>query len=478
MESKKALNGKGRLALVLAFVLLSAATSFGAVPKQLKFPPIEFKTPEIDTLVFANGLHGYLLEDHEIPVVNIVIKFKTGFPPEEETGLNELAGWAIRSGGSKSLSKGALDDELEFIGASIESYSGTYVGQISANFLTKDMDRVLEMFSDLLINPAFDPAQIDLQKKSMIEEIRRKADEPDELGRREFAKLIYRNHPAGREATIGTVSSIPREDVVEFYSKYVRPNNAVIGISGDITRQEALDRLGRVLAAWQPGGETPVIPEMKYEAVPSVNYIYKDLNQAYIFVGHMGMNSANPDLPRAEIMNWILGSGSFTSWIIKRVRSDEGLAYSAGARFGDSPWGYGLFTASCQTRSDAAMRALTIIEEQIEKMENQGPSNEEVTTAKDSFINQQVFDYESSPRIVDRLVWYDITGLPLDTLEREFKAYQSATLEDIKRVGNQYLHPDGLTILVIGNQDLFDRPLKDLGQVNVIKIQEEEVPAE
>jgi zinc protease len=124
------------------------------------------------------------------------------------------------------------------------------------------------------------------------------------------------------------------------------------------------------------------------------------------------------------------------------------------------------------------MRALTIIEEQIEKMENQGPSNEEVTTAKDSFINQQVFDYESSPRIVDRLVWYDITGLPLDTLEREFKAYQAATLEDIKRVGNQCLHPDGLTILVIGNQDLFDRPLKDFGEVNVIKIQEEEVPAE
>jgi predicted Zn-dependent peptidase len=485
VESKRALNGRDhrslRIAaftLVVAFVLLAAAASFGAVPKKLAFPPIEFKMPKIDTLVFANGLRGYLLEDHEIPVVNIVIKFKTGYPPEDKTGLNEVAGWAIRNGGSRSYSKEALDDELEFMGASIESYSGPVIGQISANFLTKDTDRVLGMFSDLITNPAFDPAKIDLQKKSMIEDIRRKADDPNRLGHREFSKLIYRNHPAGREATVKTVTNIGREDVVGFHNGYVRPNNAVVGISGDMTRQEALAKINACLAGWQRGGETPVFPDMKYEAVPTVNYIYKDLNQAYIYVGHMGMNGANSDVPLANIMNFVLGGGSFTSWIIKRVRSDEGLAYDAGSSFGANPWGYGLFTASCQTRTDAAMRALGIMIEQIEKMRNEGPSEGEVKTAKDSYINRQVFDYESSSGIIDRLVWYDIVGLPLDTLEREFKAYQSATLGDVNRVAKQYLHPEGLTILVIGNQNLFDRPLSDFGKVNAIEIKEEEVPVE
>jgi zinc protease len=475
---------------VVASLLLTAVACLGSEPK-IKVPPIEFKMPKVDTLMFANGLHGYLIENHEIPVVDIVIRFKTGYPAEDKTGLNELAGWALRNGGTSKYSKETLDDELEFLGASIETYpsgggrmfgqgapSGTYIGQVSANFLTKDMDKVLDMFSEVITHPVFDSSMIELRRKSMIEDIRRKADEPGQLGRSQFAKLVYGDHPAGREATAKTVNGITRDDVVAFHARYVRPNNAVIGISGDITRQQALDKVNAFLAGWQRGGETPTIPEMTYHAVPSVNYIYKDVNQAYIYVGHMGVNAVNPDVPYIDIMNFVLGGGSFTSWIMQRVRSDEGLAYSAGSRYSGSPYGYGIFTASCQTRSDAAMRALGLVIEQINRMKDQGPSAEEVGTAKDSFINTQVFDYESSSGLVNRLAWFDIVGLPLDTLERQFKAYQTATLADVDRVAKQYLHPDGLTILVVGNQDRFDRPLSDFGRVNVITIQNEEVPTE
>ncbi|HVP58821.1 MAG TPA: pitrilysin family protein [bacterium] len=495
MENRGAVNAKFRslrtaaFFLALGFIILAATASFASAPK-INFPPLHLKIPRADTLTFANGLHGYLMEDHEIPVVTVMIRFKIGYAPEDKTGLNELASWSIRNGGSKSFPKDTLDDELEFLGASIESaprmgrmfggmgLSSQNLGQISANFLTKDMDRVMEMFADLIINPAFAPDQIELQKKSMIEDIRRRADDPSELGRREFSKIIYRGNPAGREATVATVTNITRDDVMAFFSKYVRPNNAVIGISGDIDREQAMAEINKYLAGWQPGGETPVVPEMKYEATPSINYIYKDVNQAYIWIGHMGMNDANPDVPIAEIMNHILGGGSFTSWITQNVRSNEGLAYSAGSRFGTRPWGYGLFTASCQTRSDAAMRALGLVIDQIKKMATQGPTDAEVKAARDSYINTQVFDYESSANLIDRLTWYDITGLPLDSLEREFKTYQATTLADVNRVAKQYLHPEDLTILVIGNKDLFDRPLSDLGQVNVIEVKQEEVPAQ
>lgn len=464
--------------VALALLLCGAAASTARVPNQIKFPPLEFSMPKVDTLVFSNGLHGYLLEDHEIPVISVVVKFKVGFPPEDKTGLNPVAAWALRNAGTKNFSKETLDRELEFVGASIESSSWPYLAQVSADFLTKDTDKVLEMLADVIMNPAFDPAKIDLRKKSMIEDLRRKADEPNQLAYREFSKLVYRNHPMGREATVKTVTSITPEDAAAFHDRYVRPNNAVIGISGDITREEARERIERYLGRWQPGGDPPVMPEMRYENLPSVNYIYRDLNQAYILVGHFGQNSGDPNAPLLDLMNWVLGSGSFSSWIAKRVRSDEGLAYNTGSDFGESPWGYGLFTAFSQTRSDAAMRALSIIIEEITKMKNRGPSAEEVKIAKDSYINTQVFDYESSSQVVDRIVWYDLVGLPIDTLEREFKGYQSATVEDVARAASDYLHPDGLTILVIGNQDLFDRPLSDFGKVNIIEILEEEVPGE
>jgi predicted Zn-dependent peptidase len=275
---------------------------------------------------------------------------------------------------------------------------------------------------------------------------------------------------------VETVSGLTRDDVAEFHRKYVRPNNAVIGITGDLTREEAFELLSGLAAAWEAGGEEPVVPAMEYELKPSVNYIYKDVNQAYIFAGHMGLNSANEDRPLVDIMNYILGGGSFTSWITQRIRSDEGLAYSARSSFMSTPWGYGLFTGSCQTRSDAAMRALTLLIEQIDKMNTEGPSTEEVANAKDAIVNQHVFEYESTSRIVNRTVWFDLTGQPLDMVERELAVYQSAGLDDVRRAGSEYLHPNDLTILVVGNADLFDRPLSDFGEVNVIEIEQVEEP--
>jgi predicted Zn-dependent peptidase len=461
------------LTVTLAAILLVAGTARADLPRQLKFEPLEFTTPEVQELEFENGLHGYLIEDHELPVVNMVIMYRTSFPPMSKTGLPGIAGWAIRNGGSAEYPKEVIDDELEFVGASIETSSDPYDGKISANFLTKDTETVLAILADLILNPAFDAEQIELRKKSTIEGIRRRADDPRRLGRREFRKLIYSGHPAGWESTVETVSGLTRQDVLDFHRKYVRPENAVIGISGDMTAEEAQNLLNDLLAGWQPGGEPPVYPEMEFRMKPSVNYIYKDLNQAYIWAGHLSMNSSNPDGPYADIMNYILGGGSFTSWITQRVRSDEGLAYSARSSFGTSPLGYGRFVASCQTRSDAAMRALGLMIEQIERMKTEGPSQAELEDARQSFINRQVFDYESSSQVVRRMVYYDLFGLPLDTLEQDFEAYQPATLDDVRRVAREYLHPDELTILVVGDEELFDRPLTDLGEVTEIETEEE-----
>lgn len=475
-EALRSLSAVWVLVFGAAFVI--ATSSLAGLPKDLKFDPIEFKIPPVDTLEFPTGLHGYLIEDHDIPVIDIVIMYRTGFPPEDKVGLAEVAGWAIRSGGGMQYSSDIIDDALEFVGASIESEADSQTGQITASFLTKDTNNTLRFLGDLIVNPAFDPDKIELRKKSLIEGIRRKADDPRRLGEEQLAKIIYRNHPAGREPTVATVAAITRDDVIEFHSKYVRPNNAVIGISGDLTKEEAIEKINKFLGPWEGVGETPVFPEMTFELAPSVNYIYKDVNQAYIFAGHMGMNSSNEDKSVARIMDYILGDGSFSSWIIQRIRTDEGLAYDAGSSFGVTPWGYGLFVGSCQTKADAAMRALTLLIEQIEKMKTEGPEQEEVSKAKESLVNRQVFDYESAKRIVNRLAYYDIAGLPLDTLEREFRAYQSATVGDVRRAAREYLHPEGLAILVVGNQELFDRPLSDFGEVNVIEIEQEEVETE
>ena len=166
----------GLLALVFSLASLDSSC-FGKVPT-MRFEPLKFEIPRVDTLRFENGLHGYLIEDHEIPVIDIEIIFRTAYPTDDKVGLPEIAIWAVRNGGSSKYTKSEIDEELEFVGASIESSGDGTSGSISANFLTKDTDKVMDIFADLIINPAFDPEKIDLRKKTMIEQIRRKADEP------------------------------------------------------------------------------------------------------------------------------------------------------------------------------------------------------------------------------------------------------------------------------------------------------------
>jgi len=467
------------LILVLAAVLavtLASPLSAGKKrphPSKLKYPPIEITTPDVIDLTFDNGLEGFLIEDHEIPVVNIVLLIKAYYPEGEKYGLNDMAAWVMRNGGTADWPSDKLNDELEFLAASIEISGGNLATYASFDCLKKDLDQILGIFADIVMNPAFPEDKVEMRRNTTIESIRRKNDQPRSVSRREFFKLIYKGHPFGLESTIETVKAITRDDLVEFHGKYFYPNNAIIGISGDVTRDEIVGKLNEVFAGWAPAEvtipEVPPVPEMPGK---NYNYAYKDINQAYIMLGHLGINSENPDRCAINIMNFILGGGSFTSWITERVRSDEGLAYSTGSRYGSSAWAKGAFYAYAQTKAEAYARAMQLIIEQIERMRNEGPTEEEVQKAVDSYINGQVFDYESKDAVVRRLVQLKFEGRALDTPEKDMEAYAKITVADINRVAKQYLHPDNFTIFVLGDEAQFDRPVSDFGDVNVIVLEE------
>jgi zinc protease len=443
-------------------------------PSKLNYPPLEIKTPEAVDVALVNGLEGFLIEDHEIPVVDVVLLVKTYYPAKEEYGLNEMTRWVIRNGGTETWPSDKLNDELEFLAASIEVWGGNLNTMVSFNCLKRDLSRVLEIFADLIMNPVFPEDKVELKRKTMLEDIRRKNDQPRAVARREYFKLIYKDHPYGWETTTSSVKAITRDDLVAFHQKYFHPNNAIIGISGDVTKDEIVVALNEVLEGWDPADVViPDVPEIKEKAVKNYNYAFMDINQAYMMIGHLGINHKNPDRCTLDIMNFILGGGSFTSWITEKVRSDEGLAYSTGSRFTSDVWAKGAFYAYAQTKADAYSRALQLILKQVEQMRNEGPTEEEVKKAVDSYLNSHVFDYESKSQVVRRMVRLRFQGLPLDTPEKDMEAYAKLTVADIRRVAQKYLHPDKFTVLVVGDVKQFDRPLSDFGEVNVIQLKEE-----
>jgi zinc protease len=460
------------LVVLVAALVLPAAAEKVKHPSELKYPKLTLTAPDYEEIEFENGMRGFFIEDHEIPVVNIQLLISTSRAPREKTGLNELAAWVIRNGGSEEWPGEKINEELEFVAASVEVRARDRRADVSVNCLKKDLDLCLSILGDLLKNPSFPEDKVELRRETMLENIRRENDEPRRIANREFEKVIYGDHPMAWQPTAESVGGITRDDLVAYHEAFFRPNNTLIGITGDVTKDEMMSALEEALDGWDPATyEIEAEPELEVAYIPSVNYVEKDTNQGVILIGHLGANLRDENMPAIRIMNFILGGGSFTSRITERVRTQEGLAYATYSRYGADPWTRGLFVASSQTRGDATARAIDLIIEIIREMWRDGPTEDEVERAKDTYLNNHVFDYESKSRVVYELLELAWENMPLDTPERDIEAIGNLTVDDVKAAAAQYLHPDGLTILVVGDQSKFEQPLSNFGEVNVIELE-------
>lgn len=471
------------LVLLLAGLMVAscskqhAGMSVGSVdrphPASLEYPDIKVQTPEYSVMQLDNGMKVFFIEDHEIPVVNVLMLFKTYYPDKGKLGRNEMARWVMRNGGSEAWPSDKLNDELEFLAARIEFYGGPLSTTASMNCLKKDLPNVMGIYADLVMNPVFPEEKIEMKRKSMLEELRRQNDQPRNIARREYRKLVYKGHPYGWSGTEESCQNITRDDLAGFHAKYFYPDNTIIGVSGDITEAELRALLEDKFQGWRKGEvEVEKLPPDDIEVEGGVYYAHKaDMNQAYIMMGHLCITSDNPDRCALNIMNYILGGGSFASWITEEVRVKKGLAYSAGSYLNPGAFARGTFTAYAQTNSDEYARSIALIKEQIERMKAEGPTEVEFEKAVDSYINSQVFEYESKEAIIRRLISLEFEGRPLDTPERDMEKYAALTIEDVKRVAGKYLDASKLTTLIVGDKETFGTPLEELGDVKELEME-------
>jgi len=442
-----------------------------------KFDPLNFVPPKAERVVLGNGMILYLLEDHDLPIFSVTARIKTGaiYEPPGKAGLASLTGHVMRDGGAISMPADKMNEELEFMAASVETSIDRESGNASLSTLKKDIDNGLKVFADVLMNPAFPEDKISMRKDEVIESIRRENDNPTLISHREFRKVLYDSaHPYSRkvDGTLESLAAITREDIVAFHKKYFHPNYMILGIAGDFDKDEIIKKLNVVFADWKREEIVfPEVPKVERKYEKSVNYIYKDVNQSNVIMGHLGIHRKSPDYFPVMIMNFVLGGGAFTSRIPGRIRSDEGLAYSANSAFQTSR-DIGIFFVSCQTKLESTNRAISIALEELEKIRKTPIDKDELLQAKETFTNQFVFRFTTSASIVGQMVDIEYEELPLNYFETYVEKVQAVTQEDIQRVANKYLHPDKIKILVVGNKEKFDKPLDSFGKVNVIEIKQ------
>ena len=230
-----------------------AAPGKSSDPRAISFPQLKFEIPKSERALLPNGMVVYMLEDHELPLVNLTAYIHTGsvYEPAEKTGLASITGAVIRSGGTQEMPPEKLDAELEFMASHIESSIGADSGVISMATLAKNLDRSMALFGQVLMTPAFREDRVKLAISSAIEEIRRENDDPKAVADRELRKAIYAGHPLGRYPTIKSVKNVSRADLTAFHRRYYHPNNIVLAVSGDFKKDELLAKLNSLFSGWK-----------------------------------------------------------------------------------------------------------------------------------------------------------------------------------------------------------------------------------
>lgn len=444
-----------------------------ADPRNMTFPPLSFSVPKAERVLLKNGTPVYLLEDHELPIVKVTALIHTGsvYDPAGKSGLASLTGSQLREGGTQSLDPAALDAELEFMASAVESSFGDDLGTVSMTSLTKNLDRTLQLFNDLLFHPRFDEKRLDIARRQIVEAIRRQNDDPKELADRELMKAIYAGHPLGVVPTAATVSAVKRSDLQAFHQRFVRPDNLILAVAGDFDRTVMLAALNRLVGAVKVTGtlQLPVIPQVKLQFAPAVLYAPKQVNQSVIRLGHLGITKDDPDLYAIRVLDFILG-GSFTSRLMMEIRTNQGLAYNVDSRFDVGRHFTGSFMAETETRAGATARTIGLMTSIIKGIRTAPVTEQELKLAKDSIINSFLFGFTSPSFVAIQQARLEFYGYQPDYLERYRARIAAVTREDVLRAAQKHLHPDAFKLVVVGDQKAFDKPLTVFGTVQVLEL--------
>lgn len=444
----------------------------------LKYRDLVWSVPElgkeVKKIVLASGMTLYLYPDHTLPVFNVQAIIRTGeiYEPAEKMATARLCGTVMRTGGTKTLTPDSLNAELEFMAGSVETGIGTEQGSANLNVLAKDADRGLEILADVLMNPEFRQDKLELAKDQIKEQIRRRNDQPQSIIFREFGNRLYGGHPYGRVLEWETVKKLTREDLANWHRAYYAPNNIMLGISGDFDADKVVEKVKKVFARWEKRTiNFAQIPKVEAKPNPGIYVVDKpNLNQTNIAMGHLGVDFTNPDIYAIQVMNYTLGGGGFTSRLTSRVRSDLGLAYSVNSQFNTGSRDLGTFAATCQTKTETTHKAAAEMLAVIKKMREAPVTEEELKTAKDSYINRFVFQFTSAGAVVGQLMGLDYFARDPKFYNNYLDNVRKVTADDVFRVAKTYLKPENLTMVVVGNTAGFDGDLSDLGSTTKVAL--------
>jgi zinc protease len=436
-----------------------ALADIPARPEQIAFPPLQFEPPSAHDYRHTIDVGGvtvpvYLAPSHEFPLIDVVFTFHGGsyLDPPDQVGLVDATAAMMRRGGTTHLAAEALDEEFDYLAANASTFARDTRCVATLNSLASNFDDSFALFMDMVRDPGFQANRLDLYKQEALEDMKQRNDRPGPILRREWAILLYGpDHYEARLSTEQSIESISVGDLQEMHGKVFHPGNLIISVSGDFDPDAMLSRLQTALEGWEAGAPAPEPPSPTATLTPGLYSIEKDIPQGRVDIGLRSIRRDDPDYFPMLLMNQILGGGGFTSRIVSRVRSDEGLAYSAGSRFSPGVYFPGDWEASFQSKNRTVALAIKIILEEIDRIRSEPVSDDELATAANALIETFPRRFESKSGMLRVFVDDELTGREHDYWARYRDRVRAVTPDDIMRVAQRYLPPQDMAILVVGN---------------------------
>jgi zinc protease len=438
---------------------LFCATPVSAIPPRpeaIEFQKLEFTPPRATDFrrMLSDGTIVFVAESHEFPLIKLSITFKGGdsLDPESTPGLASVMARMVREGGAGDMKPGIFDETLDFLATEVSVSAGNTFTTARMNSLSDNFDESLNLFVTMLRKPAFDKQRLEVAKARLLESLKQRNDNASSILGREWKAMLYgRTHFEASQPTASSVEAIRREQLQTIHQKIIHPGNMIVAVSGDFAIEEILEKLTKAFNGWEPGAvdASPEIP--KAVLVPGLYHVQKDIPQGKVVLGKRGIVRDDPDAIPLLLLNEILGAGGFTSRLMQKVRSNEGLAYSVRSILSQRVDYPGAFQATFESKNPTVALATKIVLGEIALIRDQPVSDAEIEVAKQGLIETFPRQFESKPATLQVFVNDEWTNRPKDYWRTFREKVSSVTKEDLLRVAQKHLDPSQMAILVVGN---------------------------
>lgn len=427
----------------------------------------DVKVPEVWKESLDSGIKVSGIDNDEVPLVQFQLKIKGGMLLEDlsKIGVSNIMA-NLMSRGTKNKTPEQLENEIESLGARINTYATEDAVYITGSCLSKNYEATMNLVSEILLEPRWDAKEFDLIKQSVISSIQRQKANPNAIAANEYAKLLYgENHilAQNNQGTEASVEAISIEDLKSYYTNNLTPKLASLNVVGDISKAEVTKNLATINTNWEAKEVT--IPEIPTVQTPEKATVYfydvPNAKQSQLRFGYPGPKATDDDYFAAGVMNYRLGGGGFASQLTQQLREGKGYTYGIRSRFsGDE--NTGSFTISSGVRSNVTYESAALVKDILDNYAKDFDSNDlEVT--KGFTIKSSARAFETLGAKLRMLSNINDFGYDDDYAKQQEEIVKALTVEDMKSLAGKYLRPNQMIYLVVGDATTQLDKLEQLG---------------